>query len=189
MDVWKQYMSNTVLKLQHPALHVLICSFQIMAAACLVHSDFHMDKPAPKQAFQQHFCGMFWKKKKNTPGRRKKLWKCWKWFKLIKIVKKEEIRHVRSTWNPSLFFKIQEHNVLPSIFVELQAGVPFSQFCGDAEAQHCIRVRASYGVCFFFLVKQLTLPEICAVVIMKVPQLFSSAISTLISVLSLIREC
>ncbi|CAG5130361.1 unnamed protein product, partial [Candidula unifasciata] len=29
---------------------------EIVAAACLVHSDFHMDKPAPKQQFQQHFC-------------------------------------------------------------------------------------------------------------------------------------
>ncbi|BFZ06575.1 hypothetical protein BsWGS_09614 [Bradybaena similaris] len=29
---------------------------EIVAAACLVHSDFRMDKPAPKQQFQQHFC-------------------------------------------------------------------------------------------------------------------------------------
>ncbi|XP_012945500.1 DNA polymerase alpha catalytic subunit isoform X2 [Aplysia californica] len=29
---------------------------EIVAAACLVHTDFHMDRPAPKQFFQQHFC-------------------------------------------------------------------------------------------------------------------------------------
>lgn len=29
---------------------------EIIAASCLLHTDFHMDKPAPKQAFQQHFC-------------------------------------------------------------------------------------------------------------------------------------
>jgi len=32
---------------------------EIVAAACLVHSNFYMNKPAPKeQAFQQHFCAM-----------------------------------------------------------------------------------------------------------------------------------
>ncbi|RUS87909.1 hypothetical protein EGW08_004325 [Elysia chlorotica] len=31
---------------------------EIVAAACLLHTDFHMDKPAPKQTFQQHFCVM-----------------------------------------------------------------------------------------------------------------------------------
>ncbi|GFN73923.1 DNA polymerase, partial [Plakobranchus ocellatus] len=29
---------------------------EIVAAACLLHTDFYMDKPAPKQIFQQHFC-------------------------------------------------------------------------------------------------------------------------------------
>ncbi|GFR77685.1 DNA polymerase, partial [Elysia marginata] len=29
---------------------------EIVAAACLLHTGFHMDKPAPKQSFQQHFC-------------------------------------------------------------------------------------------------------------------------------------
>ncbi|KAK3783769.1 hypothetical protein RRG08_063431 [Elysia crispata] len=31
---------------------------EIVAAACLLHTDFHMDKPAPKQTFQHHFCVM-----------------------------------------------------------------------------------------------------------------------------------
>uniref|UniRef100_A0A0B7B4I6 DNA polymerase n=1 Tax=Arion vulgaris TaxID=1028688 RepID=A0A0B7B4I6_9EUPU len=29
---------------------------EIVAAACLVHCDFQMDRPAPKQPYQQHFC-------------------------------------------------------------------------------------------------------------------------------------
>ncbi|CAL1543599.1 unnamed protein product [Lymnaea stagnalis] len=29
---------------------------EIVAAACLIHHDFYMDKPAPSQRFQQHFC-------------------------------------------------------------------------------------------------------------------------------------
>ena len=33
--------------------------FQIIGASGLIHNQFHMDKPAPKQVFQQHFCGKF----------------------------------------------------------------------------------------------------------------------------------
>jgi len=29
---------------------------EIVAAACLIHSDFHMTKPAPGRVFEQHFC-------------------------------------------------------------------------------------------------------------------------------------
>ena len=31
--------------------------FQIIGASGLIHNEFYMDKPAPKQLFQQHFCG------------------------------------------------------------------------------------------------------------------------------------
>ncbi|XP_060564158.1 DNA polymerase alpha catalytic subunit-like, partial [Ruditapes philippinarum] len=29
---------------------------EIVAVSCLIHNSFHMDKPAPEPAFQQHFC-------------------------------------------------------------------------------------------------------------------------------------
>ena len=32
---------------------------EIVAASCLVHHEFYVDKPAPPVPFQQHFCSKF----------------------------------------------------------------------------------------------------------------------------------
>ncbi len=34
----------------------LLFLFQIIAVSCLIHQQFHMNKPAPKPHFEQHFC-------------------------------------------------------------------------------------------------------------------------------------
>ncbi|XP_067669020.1 DNA polymerase alpha catalytic subunit-like [Haliotis asinina] len=47
-------MSLNLLTLPNPKTH----QNEIIGAASLLHNNFHMDKPAPSQLFQQHFCAI-----------------------------------------------------------------------------------------------------------------------------------